>query len=214
MRATVGILLSILWMALPACSFKPESQSRSLSEAQAFPLKTEPVVTAEEGAASDSLPSQNPASLSSQPADLAATSAEPSTLSSPGAPAAAGMKISSDVNNQPSADKATSSQQAQPQSGKQLQTGSILVNQPVGKIWEQVSNALKDAGFEIMQQDRSLNAYFVADKKASGGKYAGDTPVLQVKLLPVGQTTVITIQEASGASASRDTLKRLYNSLP
>ncbi len=214
MRIAIGILLSTLCLVLSACSFK--SEPHASTEAQTFPLENKPIVAAD-NSTSSSLPNPNSTAQSQQTNPTITTTeplaANPTNNPAPAiAGAGASMSVSSDLSK--TAINSAPPSQAAPATGKQLQAGSILVNQPVGKTWGQVGGALKAAGFEIMQQDNSLNAYFVADKKASGGKYAGDTPVLQVKLLPVGQTTMITIQEASGASAGSDTLKRLYNNLP
>ena len=87
-------------------------------------------------------------------------------------------------------------------------SSSLVLNLDYQKAWGKVGQALHSAKYQVLQQDRTIGAFYVLDTASSGGQLKTTTPIYQVHLSASGGSTSVTIlndknQPADSAVAGR-----------
>ena len=59
--------------------------------------------------------------------------------------------------------------------------------------WKKVGGALKTSGYQVLDQDSEMGAYFILDASETGNKITNETPILRVNLKPNQNTTQVTL---------------------
>lgn len=90
---------------------------------------------------------------------------------------------------------------------------SLALNMTYDASWAQVGRALRAAGIRVMQQDKSMGAYYILDLAATGGHISTTTPIYRVNLKTVGNNTTITLLDANNNSVSPGVSSRIFGRL-
>ena len=90
---------------------------------------------------------------------------------------------------------------------------ALVLNMNYSQAWPAVGKALRGSGYKVMQQDNSLGAYFVLDLAGTGGKLKSDTPIYQVHLKSLGNTTSVTVMNAQNQPADPGVSGRILGAL-
>lgn len=92
-------------------------------------------------------------------------------------------------------------------------SSGLVLNQNFDQAWSSVARGLRAAGYKIMQQDKSLGAYFILDLVGSGGQLKADTPIYQLRLNPNANTTTVTLLDDKGNAANQNISGRILGAL-
>lgn len=90
---------------------------------------------------------------------------------------------------------------------------ALVLNLSYPQAWTRVGQGLNGSGYQILQQDRSLGAYYVLDVAGSGGKLKTDTPIYQVRLRSSGNSTTVTLSDSKNQPASPAVASRILHAL-
>ena len=90
---------------------------------------------------------------------------------------------------------------------------TLVLNLPYQQAWSQTGKALQASGYKVMQQDKSMGAYFVLDLAGTGGQLKANTPIYQVHVKPTGNATSITLFDDKGNPADAAVGSRILGAL-
>jgi uncharacterized lipoprotein len=83
----------------------------------------------------------------------------------------------------------------------------LVYNQTTDRAWNALANALPAAGYRILEQDRSINTYYILDTSASNGVIQKDSPIYQLRLKAIDDdTSRIDVVDNSGNNLPATTL--------
>lgn len=104
---------------------------------------------------------------------------------------------------------------AQPQNPVVAASSStaLVLNMSYNQAWSAVGKALRSSGYKVMQQDNSLGAYFVLDLAGTGGKLQTGTPIYQVHLKNLGDTTSVNVLDDKNQPADPAVSGRILGAL-
>lgn len=70
---------------------------------------------------------------------------------------------------------------------------AVLLAEPKAKAWVKMAQALKTAGYTVLDQDQGMGAYFVLDKAQTDNKVSKKTPIVRINLAQKPQATEVTV---------------------
>lgn len=70
---------------------------------------------------------------------------------------------------------------------------TLMVASNNTKAWATVGKALKASGYQVLDQDSDMGAYFILDAKATEDKITNKTPILRVNLKATQDKTAVTL---------------------
>lgn len=78
------------------------------------------------------------------------------------------------------------------------------------KAWEMVGSAIQKAGYEVLDQDKVLQVYYVLDTSKTAGKINSGSPIYQIQLMDQGAgSQVMLLDEQNKPLATNDGTKVL-----
>ncbi len=106
----------------------------------------------------------------------------------------------------------TKATQGKPQIVK-LKGGSeaLVMAANTQQAWSKVGKALKASGYQVLDQDSEMGAYFILDAKETQNKITKQTPILRVNLKTEDKQTSVTMaSHDNGALANKVTDRVLH----
>lgn len=79
--------------------------------------------------------------------------------------------------------------------------------------WKKVGKAIRQSGYQILDQDNGLGTYYVLDTKSTSGKIKQNTPIYQLHLTKVKQGTKLTLLSSGNELAKADIANRILGSV-
>jgi uncharacterized lipoprotein len=79
--------------------------------------------------------------------------------------------------------------------------------------WPAVGSALQKSGYQVLDQDNAMAAYFVLDPQESSGKLTSKTPILRVNLKAKGDNTIVTMATHTDKKLAKNVSKRVLSAV-
>ncbi len=86
---------------------------------------------------------------------------------------------------------------------------SFFLAVPSTQAWSKVGDALKSSGYQVLDQDSALGAYYILDKSATGGAVQRNTPIYQVQLTKQANGTIVSLLNSNSQPATDATGKKV-----
>lgn len=90
---------------------------------------------------------------------------------------------------------------------------SLVLNLNYDQAWNDVGRALKSSGNKVMQQDKSMGAYYILDLAGTGGQLKTTTPIYRVSIKSVGNNMNVTLLDANNNLVNPSVSSRILGRL-
>lgn len=90
---------------------------------------------------------------------------------------------------------------------------ALVLAQNFDQAWDKVGSALPNAGYPIVEKDKTISTYFVLDPSVTHERVTRDTPIYQIILNTVQDTTTVMILDNSRQVVDATVSQRILSDL-
>lgn len=107
---------------------------------------------------------------------------------------------------------------ANPEAGlintKSVNYPQLTVAQSSAQLWNNLGPVLQKSGYKVLLQDKRVNIYYILDLSATQGKILKSTPMYQVHLNTINNsTTSLTVTDNNGAQIDNKSAQRILDTI-
>jgi uncharacterized lipoprotein len=96
---------------------------------------------------------------------------------------------------------------------KKTTTAALPLSMSTKVAWVKVGASLKRGGYQVLDQDRAMGAYFVLDPQETGGKVTKTTPILRVNVTGNTEASNVTVASHGNTAINAAISQRVLTSI-
>lgn len=89
----------------------------------------------------------------------------------------------------------------------------LIIDQKQGQVWGKVGRALQKTPYQILDQDNTINSYYVLDVKSTNNKITKKTPIYRVYLKSDGNRTDVVLLDKDNQPAEKSVSQRILSAI-
>lgn len=90
---------------------------------------------------------------------------------------------------------------------------TLTISQNPQQAWAQIGKALRGTSYQVLDQDQSMNSYYILDAVSTDNQVTKATPIYRVYLKAVGNQTEVSILDHNNQRASSDVASRIIDAI-